>query len=243
MSNHAPMLQMKGVMCRFDSPQGLVRVLEGLDLEVSDGEFLMVTGPSGSGKTTLLNLAALLERPSGGDITFLGRTVSHLCEDELCDIRKTEIGMIFQKFSLLPFRSAFENVMMRFRYVQNGGANVRRLAERALEDVGLISVKDRSARLLSAGEMQRVAIARAVALRPRLLVADEPTGNLDRCTAMSVMDCLGKFHQQGITILMVTHNEELLRYGSRHLVCRDGRLEADPARSADASRSAAKANP
>lgn len=218
-------LQMRGVTKQYPSPAGPVVVLRGVNLQVVPGEFVMVTGPSGSGKTTLLNLAALLDHPTSGDVVFRGEDVSASAEERLCDARKRNIGVVFQRFHLLPNRSALENVLFRFRYVTYTDRDARAAAESALAAVGLSSVADRKARLLSAGEMQRVAIARAVALRPDLLVADEPTGNLDRAAAEEIMACFRLLHGQGITILMATHNEALLKYASRHLVCRGGVLE------------------
>jgi putative ABC transport system ATP-binding protein len=225
MISPGPVLEMRGVRKSFLAPQGAVDVLRGVDLVVSPGEFLMVTGPSGSGKTTLLNIASLLDQPTAGEVLFRGERVSDMDEEALCDVRKHRMGMVFQRFCLLPHRTAFENVLFRFRYVDEEEGDARNRAAAALETVGLAAVADRTTRKLSVGEMQRVAIARAVALRPDLLVADEPTGNLDAATAEGVMDCFRRLNGQGITILMVTHNESLLSYASRHLKCRNGALE------------------
>jgi putative ABC transport system ATP-binding protein len=192
---------------------------------IGAGEFVMVTGPSGSGKTTLLHLAALLDRPTAGRIAFQGRNVSALSERELCEMRKRGIGMVFQRSCLLPHRSARDNVAFRFRYLDGaepGGIPDR--VEEALGAMELSAVSDRPARVLSAGEAQRVAIARAVVAAPALLVADEPTGNLNREAAETVMRLLTKLNRQGMTILMVTHNEALLAYCSRRLRCQDGML-------------------
>lgn len=192
------------------------------------GDFLVVTGPSGSGKTTLLNIAAMLDRQTSGSMKFEGRDVGALTDDELCETRARDIGMVFQKFHLLPHRTALENVLFRWRYLGAGDGNPREAAANALSRVGLGDVMHRQARILSAGEMQRVAIARAIALPPRLLVADEPTGNLDGASAGTVMECFRALHGAGMTILMVTHNERLLEYGTRHMACADGRLAAAP---------------
>jgi putative ABC transport system ATP-binding protein len=146
-------------------------------------------------------------------------------EEALCAVRKHKIGMVFQRFCLLPNRSALENVLFRFRYVEGLNGEARTLALKALATVGLSGIADRPARKLSAGEMQRVAIARAVALKPDLLVADEPTGNLDKDSSDIVMGCFRTLNEQGITVLMVTHNEALKAYASRQLVCRDGALK------------------
>jgi putative ABC transport system ATP-binding protein len=184
----------------------------------------MITGPSGSGKTTLLNLAALLDRPSSGRLLLEGQDLSAMPEGGLCRLRKTRIGMVFQKFCLLPHRSALANVRFRFRYLESEPAAAEARAREVLAQMGLAGMADRPARLLSAGEMQRVAVARAVVLRPALLLADEPTGNLDASMARVVMECFRELNRQGLTILMVTHNTALLPYGTRRLMCRDGTL-------------------
>jgi len=217
-----PLLRLDGVTKRFASPSGPVEVLRDLSLDLNPAEFLMITGPSGAGKSTLLNLVALLDRPSEGRIVFEGRDVSSLTEDSLAEIRKRRIGMVFQRFCLLPHRSLLDNVVFRFRYTSHPAAEARALAGLALEEVGLAAIANRPARLASAGEMQRAAIARAIALKPALLVADEPTGNLDRDNAATVMDCFERIHSHGIAIVMATHNEQLLPRATRHLRCREG---------------------
>ncbi len=227
MSESVPVIRMRGAGKRFLSPAGEVEVLRGVDFDLAPGDFAMITGPSGSGKSTLLNLASLLDRPSDGRMEFEGQDVSALDEAGLCAIRKRRIGMVFQKFFLLPHRTALDNVLFRLRYVEPVSAAHRAAAGRLLEDMGLGRIGGRSARLLSAGEMQRVAIARAVMLQPAILVADEPTGNLDRASTEVAMDCFRRLNAAGLTILMVTHNDHLLRYASRHLVCSGGRLECN----------------
>lgn len=220
-----PVLSLRGVWKSFATPRGPVHVLRGVDMDIEPGSFVVITGPSGSGKSTFLNLASLLDTPTQGVIQFGGRVTSTLNENELCELRKERLGMVFQKFCLLTHRSALENVLFRFRYLATPHAEARNLAERALARVGLAGQADQPTRLMSGGEMQRVAIARAVAQRPDLLVADEPTGNLDRAAAEAVMSVFRDLNADGITILLVTHNEALLRFATRHLVCADGRLE------------------
>lgn len=215
---------MQDVWKSFPSPAGQVDVLCGVSLNVSAGEFVMVTGPSGSGKSTLLNLVALLDRPSRGQVMFDGMDVTGNDDTLLSNLRKHRVGTVFQRFCLLPRRSALENVVFRFRYLQMDAAETMSLSRSALAEVGLEYASDRPARLLSAGEMQRVAIARAVALRPALLVADEPTGNLDKDATQDVMKCLQRLNKEGLTVLMVTHNEGLLSFASRHMVCSGGVL-------------------
>lgn len=225
MNASVPVLQMSGVSKAFPSAEGPVNVLKSVDLAIMPGEFVMITGPSGSGKSTLLHLAALLDAPSSGRTFFAGRDVTGLPEEAICDIRRKEIGMVFQKFCLLPHRSALENVFFRFRYTEAPEPSPADRVERILSDMGLSRIRNRPARLLSAGEMQRVAIARAVILPPTLLVADEPTGNLDSRSCGVVMEIFRNLHRQGLTVLMATHNENLLEYATRHLVCRDGEVK------------------
>lgn len=219
------MLEMRGVWKSYATPRGPLHVLRGMNLAIEPGTFVVITGPSGSGKSTFLNLASLLDTPTEGEVRFGGRVVSTLTETDLCALRKERIGMVFQKFCLLTHRTALENVLFRFRYLDTPARDARRFAEDALARVGLAEQADQPVRLMSGGEMQRVAIARAVARRPDMLVADEPTGNLDRAAAEGVMETFRALNADGITILLVTHNEALLRFASRHLVCRDGRLE------------------
>ena len=223
-----PVVELRKVERDFPSSAGAVRVLHAVDLAIRRGEFAVITGPSGSGKTTLLNIASLMEHPSEGCVLFDGEDVSAMSERQLSSIRKHRVGVVFQRFHLLTGRSVLDNVLFRFRYLEHRPRDARTLSLDALSVVGMSAVCSRPARVLSAGEMQRVAIARAVAQRPDLLVADEPTGNLDRATAEDVMRCFTELNRQGITILMVTHNEELLRYASRHFLCRDGRVEERP---------------
>jgi len=220
----APVLQIMNITKAFPAPEGQVDVLRGINITVDKGEFVMITGPSGSGKSTILNLLAMLDKPTTGTVMFQGRDVSRLDDAALCDIRKKEIGMVFQKFCLLPHRSVIDNVLFRFRYIEDATGNTAALACEVLNEMGLGNIIHRPARLLSAGEMQRTAIARAVVLRPTLLVADEPTGNLDGASTETVMRCFEKLHRGGLTIIMVTHNQNLLKFSTRHRICRDGIL-------------------
>jgi len=226
MKNSTEILQMQDVTKSYPATYGHLEVLHRVNLTVSQGEFVAITGPSGSGKTTFLHLAALLDCPSSGKVLFDGKDVSTFNESELCHLRKHKIGMVFQNYYLLPYISVLENVLFRFRYLDYDRTEAERLAIQAIKTLGMMSIAERSARLLSAGEMQRVAIARAVTFEPRLLVADEPTGNLDWASTNAVMGCFERLNQTGITILMVTHNETLLNFSSRHLVCQDGAIES-----------------
>ena len=225
MTTEIPTLALRGVTRTFASPSGPVTALRGVDLTIRAGEFVAISGPSGSGKTTLLHLAALLDRPSGGSLAFEGRDVAALGEADLDGLRRDRIGMVFQAFHLLPRRTVRENVRFRFRYQSIAPDEEQARCEEAMAWVGIAPLADREASWLSGGEMQRVAIARAVAGQPSLLLSDEPTGNLDRANTRAVMACFERLHESGLTILMVTHNEDLLGFASRRLHCLDGRLE------------------
>ena len=224
-TSDSTVLSARGLAKRFAAPRGPVDALRSVTLTLREGEFLMVTGPSGSGKTTFLNLASLLDRPTSGELLLDGEDTAQMPEARRCALRRSAIGMVFQRFHLLPHRSALDNVRFRFRYSDVPRRDARDLAQQALNRLGLCAIADQKARVLSSGEMQRVAIARAIALRPRLLVADEPTGNLDAASAQTVMDAFDALHRAGITILMVTHNESLLAHATRRIECADGRIE------------------
>jgi putative ABC transport system ATP-binding protein len=227
--NAAPLLEFRAVEKRYATAAGEVAALSGVDFSIQAGEFVTVTGPSGSGKSTLLNLATLLDRPSAGSLRFEGTDVGALHESGRSKLRKHSIGMVFQSYHLLPERTVLDNVLFRFRYMDTPPREARAAAEQALGLTGLKHMADRTARFLSGGEMQRVAIARAVAVPPRLLAADEPTGNLDAESAAQVMECLRALNQVGTAVLLVTHNEALISHGRRHLAFRHGRLLHDRA--------------
>jgi len=221
---NTPILEMQDVSKTFTSPSGTIRVLQRINLSVKSSEFVIITGPSGSGKTTFLHLSALLDSPTTGRMFFDGLDSSALKESDLCRLRKRKIGMVFQKHCLLSHRSVFENVQFRFRYIDMGRDEIQMQVEKALETVNLLKIAQRPVRLLSGGEMQRVAIARAIALEPKLLIADEPTGNLDREASTLVMAHLKELNRLGITVLMVTHNESLIDSFMRPLSCQDGTI-------------------
>lgn len=227
MTDLGPVLELVNVSKRFLTPSGSVEVLHQVSLTIRPGDFVALTGPSGSGKSTLLYLSALLDFPTGGSVFFDGQEVSSLPEDALCRLRKQNVGMVFQQYYLLPYRTVLENVSFRFRYLDFSRLDTEKLSLGALDAVGLLEMANQPVRLLSGGEIQRVAVARAIALKPRLLIADEPTGNLDGNAAQAVMRCFQDLNQTGITIFMVTHNLSLLPFFSRHLSCRDGRITTE----------------
>ena len=225
MSSSQTILHLEQVSKNYITPYGSVNVLKDVNLKIHQGEFVAVTGPSGSGKSTFLHLSALLDIPSQGEVIFNGSQTSSLDEIGLARVRKHKIGMVFQDYHLLPRRTVLENVLFRFRYLEDSIQDQTEMAHEALRTLGMAELADRPVRLLSGGEMQRTAIARAMVLTPKLLVADEPTGNLDSESTGMVMQYFSALNQRGITVILVTHNSELLQYCSRHLVCRDGYIK------------------
>lgn len=220
----SPVIEVRQLGKTYQTPAGPVPVLDGIDWSLARGEFCAVTGPSGSGKTTLLNVIALLDTPTRGDVFIEGMNVLTAGEAARIDVRKRKIGMIFQKFCLLPHRTVLENITFRARYLNEARDAMHDRALDIMRELGLAPLQNREARLLSGGEMQRVAIARALLVAPSVLVADEPTGNLDRDAAQAVMQALSAIHQKGIAVLLVTHNRALLDFATTHYACREGRL-------------------
>jgi putative ABC transport system ATP-binding protein len=198
--------------------------LRQINLQVNEGEFAALTGPSGSGKSTLLNVLGTLESFDQGDYLLDGRSVKGLSDRELSALRNEKIGFIFQGFNLIKDFSLFDNVELPLRYRGFNAAERKRRVEQALETVGLAARRDYHPSQLSGGQQQRVAIARAIAGEPRILLADEPTGNLDSLMARQVMELLEKINQQGCTILMVTHDPDQARRAGRHIQIVDGQL-------------------
>jgi len=224
-----PVLSFQQVVKEFPAPSGVVRVLHDVTTTIRAGDFVAITGPSGSGKSTFLHLAGMLDRPTSGTILLLGQNITGLSDRALSALRGDKLGVVFQKFCLLPRRSVLDNVLFRFRYASTQPKNALQHARNALALVGLAPIEKRRARLLSGGEMQRVAIARAVALQPRVLLADEPTGNLDPASAAEVMDCFRRLNaEHGITVLLATHNPALLTYCNRHVRFEAGTLREEP---------------
>ena len=206
-----------------------VYAVQGVSLKILPGEFVAIMGSSGSGKSTLMNLIGCLDRPTRGNYSLDGIDVSTLDRNALADIRNAKIGFVFQGFNLLSRTTALENVEMPMLYNRhrNSAHEQRESALRALELVGLADRADHKPNQLSGGQQQRVAIARALVNRPSLLLADEPTGNLDSQTSIEIMGVFQKLNDQGITIIMVTHELDIARYTKRTVVLRDGKIVTD----------------
>ena len=218
-----PMLHMKDLTKIYRTHMIETHALRGFDIDVKEGEFVTVTGPSGSGKTTFLNIAGLLEEFDGGEYLLDGVSVKGLSDNERSRLRNEKLGFIFQGFNLIPDLNLFDNVDVPLRYRGFNGAERKRRIEQALTEVGLASRMRHYPAELSGGQQQRVAIARALAGTPRLLLADEPTGNLDSQMARSVMELLEQINVNGTTILMVTHDPELAMRAQRNVHIIDGR--------------------
>ena len=218
------MLKMKSVKKVFRTAMVETHALRDFDLEVNEGEFIAVTGPSGSGKTTFLTIAGLLESFSGGSYVLDGQDVSTLNDNQRSRIRNEKIGFIFQGFNLIPDLNLFDNVDVPLRYRGLKAAERRSRIEAALEQVGLLARAKHFPDQLSGGQQQRVAIARALAGKPKFLLADEPTGNLDSLMARQVMDMLEDINAKGMTIIMVTHDPDLARRAHRNIQIVDGQV-------------------
>src|SRR6476659_5813150 len=235
------MLQMQAVTKVYRTELVETHALRSLDLHVRTGEFVAVTGPSGSGKTTFLNIAGLLEEFTGGTYTLDGQDVRGLGDDARSKLRNEKIGFIFQGFNLIPDLHLYDNVDVPLRYRGFNAAERKKRIEEALSKVGLSSRMKHYPAELSGGQQQRVAIARALAGTPKLLLADEPTGNLDTAMARGVMELLEEINEQGTTILMVTHDPELAARAQRNVHIIDGQV-SDLLRETSVSLAAAVAN-
>ena len=204
-----------------------VHALRGVSLSIAQGEFTAVMGASGSGKSTLMNIVGLLDRPSAGAYLLEGEEVSTLTTERLAEVRNRTIGFVFQSFNLLARTSALENVELPLLYAGIARAERHRRAGQSLDRVGLADRADHHPNQMSGGQQQRVAIARALVTEPRVILADEPTGNLDSRTSIEVMALFQELGRSGITVVLVTHEADIAQYASRHIVMRDGRILSD----------------
>ena len=221
----SPVAELRGVDKIYGTGAGLVRALDQLDLTVRKGDYLAVMGASGSGKSTAMNILGCLDRPSSGSYHLNGRAVEELDDDALADLRNQQLGFVFQQFHLLPHATALENVMLPMIYAGLSAKQRRVKAREALDRVGLGERMENKPNQLSGGQQQRVAIARAIINQPALLLADEPTGALDSRTTDDVLNLFDALHDQGITLVLVTHEDDVAARAERVAHFRDGRVE------------------
>ncbi len=220
-------IDMKSIRKVYDTGKVKVEALKGIDLAVARGEFVAIVGPSGSGKSTLMNLVGCLDTPSEGTYLLGGEDVSKFTRDELADVRNRRVGFVFQGFNLLPQISAFENVELPLLFGGVAPKKRRERVEELLARVGLAERMDHKPTELSGGQMQRVAIARALAMNPDVVLADEPTGNLDTSAGGDIMGLFTELWQQGSTLVVITHDMTLARRAGRVVEIRDGRIVRD----------------
>ena len=224
-AQRSPVAELRGVDKIYGSGAGLVRALDQLDLTVRKGDYLAVMGASGSGKSTAMNILGCLDRPSSGSYHLNGSAVEELDDDALADLRNQQLGFVFQQFHLLPHATALENVMLPMIYAGLSPQQRRDKAREALDRVGLGERMQNKPNQLSGGQQQRVAIARAIINQPALLLADEPTGALDSRTTDDVLNLFDALHDQGITLVLVTHEDDVAARAERVVHFRDGRVE------------------
>jgi len=220
-------IHLEGIQKSYFMGSQAINVLKGISLDIFRNEYVALMGPSGSGKSTLMNILGCLDTPTGGKYVLNGHDVSKMSDDSLAEVRNKEIGFVFQQFNLLPRLTAAENVALPLIYA---GVGKKERIDRAMEALKKVGLEDRShhkSNELSGGQIQRVAIARALVNNPSLLLADEPTGNLDTKTSIEVMEIFGKIQQAGNTVVLVTHEEDIANYAKRIVRLRDGLIEWD----------------
>ena len=222
-----PIIEIRDLYKIYNPGENEVRALDGVSLEVFEGEFVAIVGHSGSGKSTLMNMIGCLDVPTAGSYRLNGQDVSELSDNELSEIRNREIGFIFQGFNLIPNLTAVENVEVPLIYRGIGKRERRQLAVASLEKVGLGHRLDHKPSQMSGGQQQRVAIARAIAAAPPLILADEPTGNLDSASSKEILQILKQMHASGRTVILITHDNEIAAQAKRIIHIRDGKIDSD----------------
>jgi len=220
-------IRLEGITREYLMGSERVLALRGVDLEIGRNEYVAIMGPSGSGKSTMMNMLGCLDTPSSGQYWLNGQEVSTMADDDLARVRNREIGFVFQTFNLLPRATALANVELPLVYAGVSTRERKRRAESALERVGLGNRMDHRPNELSGGQRQRVAIARALVNEPSILLADEPTGNLDSATSVEIMRVFGSLHAQGQTVVLVTHEPDIAAHAHRVVVLRDGKVDSD----------------
>ena len=223
-----PLIEFRGIGKRYGTGEAAFTALHSIDLTIHEGEFVAIMGPSGSGKSTAMNIIGALDRPSWGEYLFEGVHVENLSNDERAMLRRRYIGFVFQGFNLLPRTTALENVELPLLYRGLKRAERQKLAFAALARVGLADWAHHTPAELSGGQQQRVAIARAIVIKPKLLLADEPTGSLDSARSIEIMKLLSDLNQtDGITVSLVTHEPDMAKFARRHIIFKDGHLVRD----------------
>lgn len=222
-----PLIKITNIKRNFELGNEIVYVLKGINLEIHKGEYVALMGPSGSGKSTLMNLLGCLDTPTSGTYILNGKDVSQMKDDELAEIRNKEIGFVFQTFNLLPRTTALDNVALPMIYAGYPKPERNKRAVEVLQQVNLADRMDHQPNQLSGGQRQRVAVARALVNKPSIILADEPTGNLDSKTSIEIMNLFNDIHANGNTVILVTHEEEIAAYAHRIIRLRDGIIESD----------------
>ena len=222
-----PLININNLKRDFQLGDETIYVLKGIDLQINKGEYVALMGPSGSGKSTLMNLLGCLDTPTSGTYILNGSDVSQMIDDDLAEIRNKEIGFVFQTFNLLPRTTALDNVALPMIYAGYSKSERNERASEVLTQVNLADRMDHQPNQLSGGQRQRVAIARAMVNKPSIILADEPTGNLDSKTSVEIMNLFNDIHKNGNTVIVVTHEEDIAKYAHRVIRLKDGMIESD----------------
>lgn len=227
MQNDQVLIQTIDLEKTYSSPAGDYQALKGINLQVNTGEFVAIMGPSGSGKSTLMHILGALDSPTAGKYLLKGKNISHYSQDQLARLRNQEIGFVFQSFNLLPRTTVIANVEKPMIYADINATERKKRAMQVLELVGLADKADNLSNHISGGQIQRVAVARALVMEPAIIMADEPTGNLDTKTAYEIMEFFQELNRKGHTIILITHEDDIAAFAKRIIRIRDGQIESD----------------